>query len=72
MYPDFNYRIVVCEKYFKDEIFLLKDYLILGNTFIKSDKEPRIPLHWKKFFMASLINWNMCGLRKAGVRLGSM
>lgn len=53
-------------------MFLLKEHLILGNTLMRTDKEPQILLHQTKFFMASLINWNMCGLQKAGVRLGSM
>lgn len=54
-------------------MFPLEEHLILGNTFMKTDKEPQTLLRQtKKKFMASLINWNMCGLQKAGVRLGSM
>lgn len=53
-------------------MFLLEEYLILDNTFKNATGESRVLLHWKKFFMASLVNWNMCGLHQAGVILGSM
>ena len=51
---------------------MLEEYLLLDNTLMNTKKDPWILLHQKKIFMPSLVNWNMCGLQKAGVRLGSM